>query len=186
MIKRHSTTCQYKLLISKGIAVSYNGRMNKPKTKKQQESGTIALNKKSRHEYILEDRFEAGLVLQGWEVKSLRAGRVQLSDSYVIIKNSEAWLLGALITPLPTVSTHIIPDATRTRKLLLNKQELNKLIGAVERKGYTLIPTALYWKHNRAKLEIALAKGKQLHDKRASEKERDWQRDKQRLLKTRN
>ncbi|MBI3562150.1 MAG: SsrA-binding protein SmpB [Gammaproteobacteria bacterium] len=158
--------------------------MNKPKTKQQQTSGTIALNKKSRHDYILEDRFETGLVLQGWEVKSLRAGRVQLIDSYVIVKNGEAFLLGALITPLLTASTHILPDATRTRKLLLHRQELNKLIGAVERKGYTLIPTALYWKHRRAKLEIALAKGKQLHDKRASEKERDWQREKQRLFKT--
>ena len=157
--------------------------MNKPKTKKQQESNTIALNKKSRHEYHLEERFEAGLVLQGWEVKSLRAGRVQLSDSYVIIKDGEAFLFGALITPLQTASTHILPDPTRTRKLLLNRQELSKLIGAVERKGYTLIPTAMYWKHNRAKLEIALAKGKQLHDKRATEKERDWQREKQRLFK---
>jgi SsrA-binding protein len=159
--------------------------MNKPKAKKHQESGTIALNKKSRHEYSLEDRFEAGLVLQGWEVKSLRAGRIQLIDSYVIIKNGEAFLIGALITPLLTASTHILPDATRTRKLLLHRQELNKLIGAVERKGYTLVPTAMYWKNNRAKLEIALAKGKQLHDKRADEKDRDWQREKQRLFKTR-
>lgn len=160
--------------------------MNKPKAKKPQESGTIALNKKSRHEYSLEDRFECGLVLQGWEVKSLRAGRVQLIDSYVIVKNSEAFLIGALITPLLTASTHILPDATRTRKLLLHRQELNKLIGAVERKGYTLVPTAMYWKNNRAKLEIALAKGKQLHDKRADEKDRDWQREKQRLFRHKN
>lgn len=144
---------------------------------------TIALNKKSRHEYSLEERFEAGPALEGWEVKSLRAGRVQLVDSYVIIKNQEAWLLGALITPLPTASTHIHPDPTRTRKLLLHRGELNKLIGAVERKGYALVPTALYWKRGRVKLEFALAKGKKLHDKRATEKDRDWQRDKQRILR---
>ena len=153
------------------------------KTKKQSESSTIALNKKSRHDFILGERYEAGLALEGWEVKSLRAGRVQLRDSYVIIKDGEAWLLGALITPLPTASTHIQPDPQRTRKLLLHREELNKLIGAVERKGFALIPTAMYWKRGRAKLEIALAKGKQAHDKRATERERDWSREKQRLLK---
>jgi SsrA-binding protein len=153
------------------------------KTKKQSESSTIALNKKSRHDFILGERYEAGLALEGWEVKSLRAGRIQLRDSYVIIKDGEAWLLGALITPLPTASTHIQPDPQRTRKLLLHREELNKLIGAVERKGFALIPTAMYWKRGRAKLEIALAKGKQAHDKRATERERDWSREKQRLLK---
>jgi SsrA-binding protein len=153
------------------------------KTKKQSESSTIVLNKKSRHDFILGERYEAGLALEGWEVKSLRAGRVQLRDSYVIIKDGEAWLLGALITPLPTASTHIQPDPQRTRKLLLHREELNKLIGAVERKGFALIPTAMYWKRGRAKLEIALAKGKQAHDKRATERERDWSREKQRLLK---
>ena len=153
------------------------------KTKKQSESSTIALIKKSRHDFILGERYEAGLALEGWEVKSLRAGRVQLRDSYVIIKDGEAWLLGALITPLPTASTHIQPDPQRTRKLLLHREELNKLIGAVERKGFALIPTAMYWKRGRAKLEIALAKGKQAHDKRATERERDWSREKQRLLK---
>ena len=158
--------------------------MAKAKTKKAAESSTIALNKKSRHDFILGERYEAGLALEGWEVKSLRAGRVQLRDSYVIIKDGEAWLLGALITPLPTASTHIQPDPQRTRKLLLHREELNKLIGAVERKGFALIPTAMYWKRGRAKLEIALAKGKQAHDKRASERERDWSREKQRLLKT--
>lgn len=147
------------------------------------KSNTIALNKKARHEYFIEERFEAGMALEGWEVKSLRAGRVQLSDSYVLLKNSEAYLLGVLITPLQTASTHIHPDPTRTRKLLLNRSELNKLIGAVERKGYTLIPLAMYWKGGRAKIEIALAKGKQSHDKRASLKERDWQREKQRVLR---
>jgi SsrA-binding protein len=153
------------------------------KKKDKTGSSTIALNKKSRHDYILGDRFEAGLVLEGWEVKSLRAGRIQLRDSYVIVKDGEAWLLGALITPLPTASTHIHPDPTRTRKLLLHRDELNKLIGAVERKGFALIPTAMFWKRGRAKLEIALAKGKQAHDKRATERERDWKRDKQRIMK---
>ena len=148
-------------------------------------SSTIALNKKSRHDYSLEERFEAGIALQGWEVKSLREGRVQIRDSYVILKDGEAWLLGAVITPLPTASTHIQPEPQRTRKLLLHRAELNKLIGAVERKGYALVPTALYWKKGRAKLEIALARGKQSHDKRAAIKERDWQRDKQRILKSR-
>ena len=157
--------------------------MSNAKKKKASESNTIALNKKSRHDFVLGERYEAGLALEGWEVKSLRAGRVQLRDSYVIVKNNEAWLLGALITPLPTASTHIQPDPQRTRKLLLHREELNKLIGAVERKGYALIPTAMYWKRGRAKLEIALAKGKQAHDKRASEKDRDWSREKQRLLK---
>ncbi|MFN2309163.1 MAG: SsrA-binding protein SmpB [Gammaproteobacteria bacterium] len=153
-------------------------------TKKTSQTGgsTIALNKKARHDFQIEDRFEAGLVLEGWEVKSLRAGKTQLVDSYVIIKNSEAWLLGCLITPLLAASTHIHPEATRTRKLLLHRDELNKLIGAVERKGYTLIPLAMYWKHGLAKLEIGLAKGKKEHDKRATEKDRDWQREKQRIL----
>lgn len=157
--------------------------MASKKHKQPGQSNIIVLNKKSRHDFQLEDRFEAGLVLEGWEVKSLRAGKVQLRDSYVIVKGGEAWLLGAVITPLPTVSTHIQPDPQRTRKLLLHREELSKLIGAVERKGYTLIPTAMYWKKGRAKLEIALAKGKQLHDKRATERDRDWQRDRERLMK---
>jgi SsrA-binding protein len=144
---------------------------------------TIALNKKARHDYTLEDRLEAGLALQGWEVKSLRAGKVQMVDSYVLLKDNQAWLFGCLITPLPTASTHIKPDPMRTRKLLLHRSEIDKMIGAVERKGYSLIPTALYWKKGRAKLEIALAKGKKEHDKRAALKERDWKRDKQRILK---
>lgn len=143
----------------------------------------IAVNRKAHYEYTLEDYFEAGIALEGWEVKSLRAGKVQLTESYVIIKNAEAWWLGGLITPLLSVSTHIKPDAQRTRKLLLHKSELNKLIGAVERKGYTLIPVNLHWHKGRAKMDIALAKGKQLHDKRAASKEKDWQRDKQRILK---
>ncbi len=158
--------------------------MAKKKSKPANAGATIALNKKARHDYFITDRFETGIVLEGWEVKSLRSGRLQLSDSYVLIKDNEAWLLGALITPLPTASTHIHPDPTRTRKLLLHRTELDKLIGAVERKGYTLVPLAMYWKRGRAKLEIGLAKGKQAHDKRAAQKERDWQRQKQRLLKS--
>lgn len=149
----------------------------------QKTNTTIATNRKASHEYFIEDRFEAGLVLEGWEVKSLRAGRVQLDQGYILIKNGEAWLFGALITPLATVSTHIQPDPQRTRKLLLHTSELNKLVGSVERRGYTVVPLSLYFKNNRIKLEIGLAKGKKLHDKRASEKERDWQREKQRLFK---
>ena len=157
--------------------------MAKKKDKKGGSSSTIALNKKSRHDYHLEDRLEAGLVLEGWEVKSLRAGRVNLQDSYVFIRDGEAWLFACQITPLQTASTHIQPRPMRDRKLLLNRGELNRLIGAVERKGYALVPTAMYWVKGRAKLEIALAKGKQAHDKRATLKERDWQRDKQRIMK---
>lgn len=150
---------------------------------KQKVESTIAINRKALHEYSIEERYEAGVVLEGWEIKSLRAGRVQIDQSYVIIKNNEAWLLGSQISPLLTASTHINPDPQRTRKLLLHLRELNKLIGNVERKGYTLVPLKFYWKHNRVKLEIGLAKGKKLYDKRATDKERDWQRDKQRLLK---
>ena len=152
------------------------------KEKKAGQS-TIALNRRARFDYFIEDRFEAGLMLEGWEVKSLRAGKAQIAESYVIIKDREAFLLGALITPLITASTHVHPDPTRTRKLLLHKEELARLVGAVERKGYTLIPTAMYWSKGRAKLEIGLAKGKQAHDKRASEKERDWERQKGRMVR---
>lgn len=163
-------------------APMYNASMA-TKKKPQNNNNTIAQNRKARHEFFIEDKFEAGLVLEGWEVKSLREGKVQLSDSYVLIRNGEAWLANALITALKTASTHIVPRPQRDRKLLLNHSELNKLIGAVERKGYTLIPLSMYWKRGRAKLEIALAKGKQTHDKRATLKDRDWQRDKERLFK---
>lgn len=146
-------------------------------------SATVADNRKARHDYFIEDQYEAGLALEGWEVKSLRAGRLQLSESYVVIKDAEAWLLGAHISPLATASTHVQPDPTRTRRLLLHRAELDKLIGAVERKGYTLIPLDVHWTRGRAKLRIGLARGKKQHDKRASEKERDWQREKQRILK---
>ena len=156
------------------------------KKKKDKDQGnTIALNKKARHDYFIQERLEAGIALEGWEVKSLRASRLQLKESYVTVKDGEAFLLGAHISPLPTASTHIQPDQTRTRKLLLRRQELNRLIGLVERKGFTLVPTAMYWKKGRAKLEIGIAKGKKLHDKRAAEKDRDWQRDKHRILKQR-
>lgn len=157
----------------------------KSKTVKGTGTSTIAVNKKARHDYFIEDRMEAGMVLQGWEAKSLRAGKVQLVDSYVFIKNGEAWISNLLITPLQTASTHITPEATRVRKLLLHRDEIDKLIGAVERKGYTLIALSLYWKKGRAKAEIGLAKGKQKQDKRATEKERDWKREKQRILKNR-
>jgi SsrA-binding protein len=146
-------------------------------------TGTIALNRQSTHDYFIEERFEAGLVLQGWEIKSLRAGRVQLKESYVVLKGGEAWLLGSHISPLTSASTHVNPDPVRTRKLLLHRAELSRLIGHVERKGYTMVPLALYWKKGRAKLEIGLAKGKKMHDKRAAEKDRDWEREKHRVMK---
>ena len=155
----------------------------KSKKKNKQQNNTIASNRQATHEYFIEERFEAGLALEGWEVKSLREGRVQLKESYVVIKRGEAWLFGAHISPLLSASTHVNPEAIRNRKLLLHRQELNKLIGSVERKGYTLIPLSMYWKNGRAKLEIGLAKGKKLHDKRAASKDRDWQREKERILK---
>jgi SsrA-binding protein len=154
-------------------------------TKKTSDgSSTIALNKKAGHDYFIEQRLEAGIVLEGWEVKSLRAGRVQLKESYVKILHAEAFLIGSHVSALATASTHISPDPTRSRKLLLKRSELNRLIGLTERSGYTLIPTALYWKRGRAKLEIGLAKGKKQHDKRATERDRDWQREKERIFKS--
>lgn len=152
---------------------------------KKLPDNTIAQNNKARFEYFIEEDFEAGLALQGWEVKSLRAGKVQISDSHVIVKHGEAWLLGSQIQPLMTVSTHITADPTRTRKLLLHKKELNKLIGSVDRQGYTLVPLVMYWKKNLVKIKIALAKGKKLHDKRETTKAREWEREKARILKHR-
>lgn len=157
--------------------------MAKQPKKKGDGGATIARNKKASHDFFIEERYEAGISLQGWEVKSLREGKAQIKESYITIKGGEAFLFGAHIVPLSTASTHIRPDPTRTRKLLLHRSELNKLIGLVERKGYTLVPTAMYWKKGMAKLEIGLARGKKLHDKRASEKDRDWQREKERLFK---
>jgi len=154
------------------------------KSKKDRPANTIALNKKARFDYFIEERLEAGLVLEGWEVKSLRAGHIQLKESYVVLRGGEIWIIGAHISPLPTASTHINPDPLRTRKLLLHRKEIAHLTGAVERRGYTLVPTAMYWKRGRAKLEIGLAKGKKKFDKRAAEKDRDWAREKHRVLKT--
>ncbi len=144
---------------------------------------TIALNRKAKHNYTLEDRFECGLVLQGWEVKSIRAGKGQIADSHVIIRRGEAWLVNAAISPLLSASTHVKADDSRSRKLLLHRREINMLLGYVERKGYTLVPTAIYWKRNRVKVEIALAKGKKDYDKRADAKDKDWKREKERLFK---
>lgn len=155
----------------------------KKKTKSKNSGSTIALNKRAKHEYFIEETFEAGLALEGWEVKSLREGRVNLSESYVLMRDGEAFLFGCHISPLQTASTHINPDPLRTRKLLLHRRELGRLHGAVAKQGLTCVPLALYWKRGLAKCEIALAKGKKLHDKRATEKERDWNREKQRLLR---
>lgn len=155
----------------------------KAKAKKHEANHTIADNRKARHDYFIEEQVEAGLALQGWEVKSLREGRANLKEGYAVIRNNEAWLIGANISPMASASTHVTADPVRSRKLLLHRRELDRLIGAVERKGYTLVPLSLYWKNGRAKLAVGLARGKKQHDKRADEKERDWQRQKQRLLR---
>jgi SsrA-binding protein len=147
---------------------------------------SIAQNRKAFHDYFVEERYEAGLVLEGWEVKAIRAGRVQLGDAYVLVRNGALWLVGAHISPLPTVSTHFVPDPTRTRKLLMHAEEIQRLIGKVEQRGYTLIPLDMHYKKGRIKLEIALARGKLKHDKRAAERDREWERDKQRLLRSRS
>jgi len=147
---------------------------------------TIALNKRAKHEYTFESKVEAGLALQGWELKAIRAGRANIGESYAIVKDGELFLFGAQITPLISASTHVIADAHRTRKLLLHRREIDTLVGRVQRDGYTLIPTALYWKANKVKAELALARGKQTHDKRESAKERDWNREKQRVMRRHN
>ena len=157
--------------------------MAKKPAKSATPGRTIALNKKARHDFFIEERFEAGMVLEGWEVKSLRAGRANLKESYVLIREGEAFLFGAHFSPLSSASTHVRADPIRTRKLLLNRGELDRLIGAVERKGYALIPLALYWKRGKVKLEVGLARGKKQHDKRATEKDRDWERQKARIMK---
>jgi SsrA-binding protein len=151
--------------------------------KKGDTSNSIAQNRKARHDYFIEDKFEAGLVLEGWEVKSLRDGRAQLQESYIVMHQGEAWLHGAHISPMLSASTHVHPVNIRRRKLLLNRIELNRLTAAVDRKGYTIVPMALYWKKGRAKLEIALAKGKQQQDKRAATKDQDWAREKARIFR---
>jgi SsrA-binding protein len=156
------------------------------KNKIKSNSNTIALNKKARHDYFIEQTLEAGISLQGWEVKSLRDARVQIKESYVILKNNEVFLFGAHISPLSTASTHVEADPTRIRKLLLNRLEINRLRDKVNQKGATLVPLKLYWLRGNIKLEIGVAKGKKNHDKRQDIKNRDWQRDKQRTLKQQN
>lgn len=164
-----------------------NGGMAK-KTGKDKANGdkTIALNKRARHEYHLEDRHEAGIALQGWELKAIRAGRANIGDAYAIIEGNEIVLVGSQITPLIQASTHVVANDRRTRKLLLHRREIDNLIGKVRRDGYTLILTAMYWKGNKVKVEVALAKGKQAHDKRQASKDRDWARDKQRAMRAHN
>ena len=144
---------------------------------------SIVQNKKAFHDYFIEQRFEAGIALEGWEVKAIRAGRVQLKEAYVVVHGAEIFLLGCHISPLPTASTHVMPDPTRTRKLLLQAAEINKLIGAVERAGYTLVPLDMHYTRGRVKVEIGLAKGKKQHDKRQDSKDKDWKREQQRLLR---
>ena len=144
---------------------------------------SIAQNKKAFHDYFIEERYEAGLVLEGWEVKAIRAGRAQLKEAYVILKSGEVFLVGCHVSPLPTASTHVQPDPTRTRKLLLHAEEIKRLIGKVDRAGYTLVPLDIHFKSSRIKLEVGLAKGKKLHDKRETEKRKEWDREKQRLLR---
>ena len=159
---------------------------NNKTAKDTAKNPTIALNRRAKHEYHLEQRFEAGLALQGWELKAIRAGRANIGESYAVVRNGEIFLFGAQITPLIQASSHVLADDRRSRKLLLHRGEFDTLIGRVQRDGYTLIPTALYWKGNKVKAELALAKGKQAHDKRAASKERDWNREKQQAMRAHN
>ncbi|MCP1375456.1 MULTISPECIES: SsrA-binding protein SmpB [Dyella] len=160
--------------------------MSKSKDKDTKGGGTIALNRRARHEYHIDQRYEAGIALQGWELKALRAGRINFGESYAIVRDGELFLYGASIPPLISASTHVIAEDRRIRKLLLHRHEIDHLIGATERKGYTLVPTAMYWKGNKVKVEIGVARGKQEHDKRDTAKERDWQREKQRTMRSHN
>lgn len=153
------------------------------KPKKKPDSNTIALNKRARFDFEIAEKFEAGLVLEGWEVKAIREGNVQLTDSYVLLRDGEAWLLGANIMPLTSASTHVVAEPQRTRKLLLHAKELARIFAATQQKGFTCVATAMYWKGNKVKCEIALAKGKKSHDKRATQRDRDWDRQKERLMK---
>ena len=161
--------------------MSKTGGKDKPKG-----GGTIALNKRARHEYHIEERLEAGLALQGWELKAIRAGRANIGDAYAVVLQNELFLIGAQITPLIQASTHVVANDRRSRKLLLHRREIDQLIGRIQRDGYTLVPTALYWKGNKVKAELALARGKQKHDKREADKVRDWNREKQRVLRRHN
>ncbi|MFZ1418440.1 MAG: SsrA-binding protein SmpB [Burkholderiaceae bacterium] len=164
------------------IAKIISGIVTKNPAKNHRNTMSIVSNKKAYHDYFIEEKYEAGLVLEGWEVKAIRAGRVQLKDTYVIVRDGELWLLGGHISPLLTASTHVRPDMTRTRKLLLKADEIKRLIGKVEQRGFTLVPLDLHYKNGKIKCEIALARGKAQHDKRHSEKEREWQREKQRVM----
>jgi SsrA-binding protein len=161
-------------------------KTGKDKAKGGDANKTISLNKRARHEYHLEERYEAGLALQGWEVKAIRAGRGNMTDAYAYVRNGEIFLIGAQITPLIQASTHVVPEDRRQRKLLLHRREIDNLIGRVERDGYTIVPTAMYWSKNKIKLEVALAKGKQDHDKRNAAKDRDWAVEKQRAMRAHN
>ena len=152
---------------------------------KDDSAGRIAVNRRAKHDFFIEERFEAGVALQGWEVKALRAGRLQLQEAYVLLKDDEAWLFGAHVSPLLATSIQTQPDPTRSRKLLLHRRQLDSLVGQVERRGRTLVPLAMYWKNGRAKLEVGLARGKKEHDKRADTRDRDWQREKARVMKGR-
>jgi SsrA-binding protein len=152
---------------------------------KDESGARIAVNRRARHDYFIEETAEAGVALQGWEVKALRAGRLQLQEAYVVMRNDEAWLFGAHVSPLPTASTHVQPDPTRSRKLLLHRRQIDSLVGSVERKGRTIVPLSMYWKNGRAKLEIGLARGKKEHDKRSDLRGKDWQREKARVMKGR-
>jgi len=157
--------------------------MSKKNAEEKDEKRLIAVNRRARHDYFIEETFEAGLALMGWEVKSLRDGRAQIAEAYVILKNSEAFLIGAHMTPLLSASTHVHPEPTRTRKLLLNAKEISRLIGKTERAGYTVVPLDLHWTRGRAKMSIGLVKGKKQHDKRADLKDKDWARQKERIMR---
>ncbi len=171
----------------RGHQIGENTRMSKRNGKdKPNGSGTIALNKRARHEYHIEQTFEAGLALQGWELKAIRAGRANLGDAYAVALQGELFLIGAQITPLIQASTHVVANDRRSRKLLMHRHEIDTLIGHVQRDGYTLVPTALYWKAGKVKIEVALARGKQQHDKRDASKQRDWDREKQRVMRRHN
>ena len=166
--------------------MSKHSKAQAGKDKSKAAGGTIALNKRARFEYHLEHRIEAGLALQGWELKAIRAGRANIGEAYAVIRNSEMYLFNAQITPLISASTHVVPEERRTRKLLMHRNEIDGLIGRMQREGYTVVPTALYWKGNKVKAEVALAKGKKEHDKRDVSRERDWQREKQRAMRAHN
>ena len=157
--------------------------MAKKKKTKANVGSRIAQNKKARYDYAIEENFEAGLSLLGWEIKSIRDGRIQMGESYVFIRDGELWWFGASITPLTTASTHVNTDPFRNRKLLMHRKEINRLIGKLDIQGFTLVPLSIYWKNGKVKMDVGLAKGKTTHDKRNTEKDRDWQRDKQRILK---